>query len=294
MHQFLSIMAAPMVMAFILVGIHAYLGLHVVSRGVIFVDIALAQVAALGTALAILMGAEIGTPRAYALGLAMALVGAAVFAATRQRKEQVPQEAFIGITYAVAASTMTLLLSRAPHGAEEAESLLVGQILWVPWSKVLHTAGIYAVIGLLHYLFRKPFLEVSLRPAEAFARGRRVRLWDFLFYGTVALVVTSSVQVAGVLLVFALLVVPAVMGVLMSSSLKGRLIFGWVSGVVVCFAGSLASYHFDLPTGPAIVSLFGLALVSVWLARLVLRRGNRIAAVADGASALQLRKAAKD
>lgn len=265
MHDFLSIMAAPTVMAIILVGIHAYLGLHVVSRGVIFVDIALAQVAALGTAVALVLGAEIGGLGAYLAGAGAALLGAALIAATRHQKERVPQEAYIGITYAVAASAMTLFLSRTPHGAEETETLLLGQILWVPWDRVWKTAALYTLLGLLHWLFRRQFGAVSFDPARAYASGMRVRGWDFFFYATVAAAVTSSVQVAGVLMVFALLVVPAVIGSLLATSLRNRLLIGWTSGVIVSILGSIVSYRYDLPTGPAIVTLFGLTLVIVYL-----------------------------
>lgn len=272
MFEFLSIMAAPTVMAFILVGICAYLGLHVVSRGVIFVDISLAQVAALGTSVALVFGAEPGSLSAYLAGASAALLGATLISLTRAESQAVPQEAYIGITYAVAASLMTLVLSRSPHGAEEVESLLVGQLLWVRWPVIAKTAGIFIALGVVHWVFRRGFLLVSLDPARAFASGMRVRRWDLAFYATVALAVTSSVQVAGVLLVFTLLVVPSVIGMHWASSLRGRLLVGWGIGLLVCLLGAMASYFLDLPTGPAIVGLFGLAVTLSFALRAWTRR----------------------
>ena len=257
----LVFMAAPFVMSVVLVGIHTYLGLHVVARGVIFVDIALAQVAAVGTSIALLMGAEIGSGPAYYAGLGATCLGAGILSISRRRDEQIPQEAFIGITYAVASAVMILLLTGVTHGAEQIKALLVGSILWVRWEVIIKTFLIYLVIGLLHWIWRKRFLLISLDPESAFKKGVPVALWDLFFYITLGFVVTSAVQVAGVLLVFSFLVVPAVMGSLVTDSLAGRLIFGWIAGVAVSFVGCIASYYADLPTGATIICVFGAALL---------------------------------
>ena len=263
MIEVLQFMAAPFVMSIVLVGIHTYLGLHVVSRGVIFVDIALAQVAAVGSAFALLLGAEIGSNLAYFSGLIAAFFGAGILAMTRQKSEKIPQEAFIGITYAVASALMILVLTGVAHGAEQIKTLLVGSILWVKWSMILKTAILYVVIGILHWSWRKQFFLISTNPKQAFDNGTSVRFWDFMFYLMLGFVVTSSVQIAGVLLVFSFLVVPAVMGIMLADSTKNRLVVGWVLGVIVSFIGCFISYYLDLPTGATIIVTFGVVLVLV-------------------------------
>ncbi|MBD3867938.1 MAG: metal ABC transporter permease, partial [Acidobacteria bacterium] len=202
MTDMLSLMAAPFAACVVLVGIHAYLGMHVIQRKVIFVDLALAQLAALGATFGFLIGAGHQGPGAYLFSLGFALVGAAIFAMTRMRHARVPQEAIIGIVYAVALAAAILVADRAPEGAEHIKETLAGTILWVTWPTIGKTALIYAGIGVWHILFRKRFFQISFRPEEAYSEGRRVRLWDFLFYLTFAFVITSSVAIAGVLMVF--------------------------------------------------------------------------------------------
>lgn len=261
MENFLGLMLAPLAACLVLAGIHAYLGLHVVKRGVIFVDLALAQLAAFGTTLGFLFGWGLHSTQGYILALSFTLVGAGIFALTRFRRQKVPQEALIGIVYAVAAAASVLVLSRAPDGGEELKSLMVGHLLFVSWKEVLTIAGIYSVLGLLHWVFRKPLLLISRDPEIAFSKGMHVRAWDFFFYATFGAIVTSSTELAGVLLVFSFLVVPAVCGVLLANSDAGRLAVGWISSVLTCLAGILASYYMDLPTGAAIVCMFGVTLL---------------------------------
>lgn len=270
--EFLSFMAAPIVMGLVLVGIHGYLGLHVVRRGVIFVDIAVAQASALGAAVALATGVELGTPLSKTVGLAAALLAAWVISMTRTRRESIPQEAFIGVTFAVASAGTILVLVGVPHGGDEIRHLLVGSILWVRWIDVLETGALYAVIGIFHWIFRVPFNLVSEDPAEARRRGYRVRWWDFLFYASLGVVVTSSVQVAGVLLVFTLLVVPAIMAIQFTSSHFRRLLVGWVLGALFATVGMVLSYVLDLPPGATIVCTFGIALAILTPIRL--RKGE--------------------
>ncbi|MBT3265616.1 metal ABC transporter permease [Candidatus Poribacteria bacterium] len=265
--DFLSIMAPPFAACLVLMGIHTYLGVHVLAREVIFVDLALAQVAALGAAVALVIGLEAGSTAAYTLSLAFALLGAGLFTATRTRRHDVSQEAVIGIAYAVAAAATILVMDRLPHGAEEIKALLVGSILWVSWGKVLATAALYAVIGALHWVWRERFLTISYDPEEASRRGYRIRLWDFLFYATFAVVVTRSVHIAGVLLVFCFLIVPAVGASLFTRDLRSRLLLGWLMGTVVSMVGCALSYLWDLPTGATVVCTFGAALAALTLIR---------------------------
>ncbi|MBC8175677.1 MAG: metal ABC transporter permease [Candidatus Marinimicrobia bacterium] len=267
MGEILKFMAAPFFVSVVLVGLHTYMGLHVVLRGIIFIDIALAQVAAVGSAVALLFGAEIGSSSAYLVGLFATCIGAGILSLTRTQNEKVPQEAFIGITYVVASALMILVLTGVAHGAEQIKALLVGSILWVKCSVIYKVAIVYLIIGLLHWIWRKRFLLISLSPDEAVEKGISVRFWDLLFYLTLGFMVTISVQIAGVLLVFTFLVVPAVMGVMVTDSLWGRLIFGWIVGVVVSFIGCITSYYADLPTGATIICVFGIALILLVLAR---------------------------
>lgn len=261
MSDFLEMMAAPVAMALVLVAMHSHLGWHVVRRGVIFVDIALAQVAAFGVAISLFLGGEIGTDSTYIIALSATFLGAGLIALTRGRDTRVPQEAYIGIIYAVASAAMILVLTQVPHGGEEIRHLLVGAILWVTWPIVLKTTILYAVLGVLLWLFREPLRRVSTEGENAEGSGVNVGLWDLVFYAILGTVVTSSVQVAGVLLVFALLVVPTVMGVRLFSNHRVQFIYTLGVGVAAVVAGAGASYLFDLPTGATIVCTFGVFLV---------------------------------
>lgn len=261
MGEFLGLMVRPFVACLILTGIHAYLGLHVVERSVIFVDLALAQVAAFGATLGFLWGFGLHSTISYLIALGFTFLGAAIFAVTRLRKPVVPQEALIGVVYAVSAAASILVLSRAPEGGEELKALLVGHLLFVEWPEIAKVFVLYSLIGVIHWLARRPFLAISQDPERAFRQGMRVRWWDFLFYVTFGCVVTSSVEMAGVLLVFSFLIVPAVCGVLLSRTIGGRLLVGWVAGALTSVAGIAASYAWDLPTGATVVCAFGVCLL---------------------------------
>jgi zinc/manganese transport system permease protein len=261
MSDLLELMAAPFAACAVLVGIHAYLGMHVIQRKVIFVDLALAQIAALGATFSFLLGMSPHGRGAYFFALGFAIVGAAIFSLTRMRNERVPQEAIIGIVYAVALASAILVADRAPEGAEHIKETLVGMILWVTWPTVAKTALIYAIVGCIHIALRKRFFQISFDPEQAYAEKRWVRLWDFIFYVTFAFVITSSVAIAGVLLVFTFLVIPAVIATLFATSIGARLTIGWSVGIAACVIGLVGSYRFDLPSGPAVVSSLGFALI---------------------------------
>jgi zinc/manganese transport system permease protein len=249
----------------VLAGIHAYLGYHVVRRGVIFVDLALAQMAALGTATALVVGCHDHPVHAYLISLAMTLVGAAAFAWLRGQEQRAPLEAFIGIVFAGAQALVLLVLEKNPAGPEHLKETLAGALYTVAPRHVLLTALLYAAVGALHIALRRPFFEITADPAAARARGRRLFWWDFLFYGLFGLVVTSSVQIAGVLLVFGLLVIPAVAGLTTAGSPGRALGIGWAFAGLGCFLGLLASVRFDLPAAPSILVVLAamLALLGV-------------------------------
>ncbi len=261
---------APFIASLILTGIHAYLGVHVVERGVIFVDLALAQIAALGAIIAILMELDPHGGGSYWVSLGFTFMGAAIFALVRMRRAHIPQEAFIGIAYVVASAAAILATSKAIGETEHLKHMLVGNILAVSWSEVRHTALLYGAVGLFHYIFRKNFLLISMNPAAAEAKGVSIRLWDFLFYASFGLVVTSSVAIAGVLLVFCYLIVPSVGAMLFADRIGPRLAIGWTMGTVVSGLGVYLSVVLDFPTGATIVCTFGGVLVLMLLLHFVL------------------------
>jgi len=259
--ELLALLWVPFLMCLVLTGIHAYLGVHVLAREVVFVDIALAQIAALGATAAFLFGHELETWESYASGLTATLLGALVLSLTRTRHRNVSQEAIIGVVYAVSSAGAVLLADRAPHGAEHVRAMLVGSLLSVRPSEIVKVAVLYAAIGLLHWLCRRPFFLISTDPDAAFAEGWRVRLWDFVFYASFGVVVTSSVRVGGVLLVFSYLIVPALVGVALGGTVAARLLIGWGFGTLVSIVGMTASAGLDLPTGATVVCTFGLLLL---------------------------------
>jgi zinc/manganese transport system permease protein len=250
------------VASLILTGIHAYLGVHVVERGVIFVDLSLAQIAALGSTVAYLMGYDLHSTAAYLFSLSFTFLGAAIFALSRvHRKTRIPQEAVIGIVYAVSAAVAILIMSKATQETEHLKEMLVGNILSVTWPELAKTAILYSLVGVFHYVFRQRFLMISMDEQAAERQGLNVRFWDFLFYVSFGFVVTSSVAIAGVLLVFCFLIVPSVTAMLFASRLGPRLAIGWTMGALVSAGGVALSFVLDLPTGATIVATFGLALL---------------------------------
>lgn len=273
MSEFLAIMAAPFAASLVVTGIHVYLGLHVVRRGVIFVDIALAQIAALGAAFALLFGMELHGGEAYGVSLAFTLIGALIFSFTRSRRARIPQEAFIGIVYAVSAAAAILVVDRAPGGAEHVKDLLVGSLLFVQWDTVVKIALLYAVIGFLHWLSRKPMWKISNMSEWEKGQGRSW-LWDLFFYSTFGFVVNASVGIAGVLLVFSYLIVPAVCAMLLVERGENGMVkvgkslcVGWLVSFFVSVVGCYFSYYWDLPTGATIVVTFGVSLLLIGFVR---------------------------
>jgi len=263
----------------VLVGIHSYLGLHVLRRRVIFVDLALAQIAALGITVAYLFGIDPSSQGAYWFSFGFAIIGAAIFSVTRLRQDRVPQEAVIGLVYALAAAVAFLVLDRAPHGAEYIKEILTGNILWVQWKTIGLAAGVYALVGAFHFIFRKQFIMISDNPEQAYESGMNVRFWDFLFYVSFGVVITHSVNTAGVLLVFVFLVVPAIATMLLTDKLWLQLVVGWSMGTLVSALGLVVSYSADLPSGPTVAAMYGLVLLLLALTLYVFRSKNRLFAL---------------
>jgi len=273
----LQFLAAPFAASLIIAGIHAYLGVHVVERGVIFVDLSLAQIAALGATIAILLPFTEGDPHGpwtYWISLVFTFIGAAVFSTIRVRRARIPQEAIIGISYAVASAASILAMSKATSESEHLKDMLVGNILAVSWSEVLNMAVLYLVIGVFHYVFRRRFLAISMNHERAETEVRKIRLWDFLFYASFGFVVTSSVAIAGVLLVFCYLIVPSVAAMLYSDRIGRRLAIGWTMGTIVSALGIYLSVQLDLPTGATMVCTFGAVLILMALVRPLILRNS--------------------
>jgi zinc/manganese transport system permease protein len=274
----LAFLAPCFVASLILTGIHAYLGVHVVERGVIFVDLSLAQIAAFGATVALLLPISGGDPHApvvYWISLGFTFLGAFIFSTIRSTRARIPQEAIIGICYAVASAASILAMSKATSESEHLKDMLVGNILAVSWPEVGKTALLYAAIGAFHYVFRRQFLTISMdhrNPGLAQAQGLSVRFWDFLFYASFGFVVTSSVSIAGVLLVFCYLIVPSVAAMLYAASIGKRLAIGWTMGTIVSALGVYLSLKLDLPTGATIVCTFGLVLIIMAAVRPLIQR----------------------
>jgi zinc/manganese transport system permease protein len=273
----LEILLPAFAAGLILTGMLAYLGVHVVERGVIFVDLSLAQIAALGTTISVLFGFDIHSRAAFFFSLGFTFLGAAVFAFSKvHRKTRIPQEAIIGIAYAVAAAAAILAMSKSTGETEHLKEMLVGNILSVSWAELARTAALYLLIGAFHWALRKKFLLITLDEKEAERQGLSIRFWDFLFYASFGFVVTSSVPIAGVLLVFSYLIVPAVSAMLFSGRLVTRLAIGWSMGAIVSAAGIYLSYLWDLPTGATIATTLGAALVLLAALRALI--GRRVSA----------------
>jgi zinc/manganese transport system permease protein len=245
---------------------------HVVERGVIFVDLSLAQIAALGASVAIIYGADPHAATSYWVSLGFTFLGAFIFANVRGKRSRIPQEAIIGICYAVASAAAILAMSKATSESEHLKDMLVGNILAVSWPEVGKTAALYGAIGLFHYIFRRQFLAISMDHQKAEESGLNVKFWDFLFYASFGFVVTSSVSIAGVLLVFSYLIVPSVAAMLYADTIGKRLAIGWSMGTIVSALGVFLSLKVDLPTGATIVCTFGLALIIMAAVRPLIQR----------------------
>jgi zinc/manganese transport system permease protein len=260
---------AALLAALVLAGIHSYLGFHVVSRGVIFVDISMAQAAAFGSAVALTLGWAQHSWPAYLMSLFFTLTAAVLISISRTRDNRVPQEAFIGIIYAGFATLVMLLLAKHAGGSEELEELLAGSLLTIRRHDLTSTALLYSGIGVFHWLLRSRFFRISQDRMGAIRDGWKVGWWDFLFYATFGLVVTSSVHIAGVMLVFSFLVVPPVIALLFTKRKGLRLACGWAVAFAASVVGIAASVGMDLPTGPSIIaSLIVFLLIAVLMRQL--------------------------
>jgi zinc/manganese transport system permease protein len=285
----LELILPPFVTALIILMIHSYFGLHVIQRGVIFVDLALAQIAALGATVAFILGAAHGSPLGYASSFAFTLLGAVIFSLTRLDDSPVPQEALIGITFVVASASVILVSSLSAEGTEHLSETMTGTLIWVTWPTVLTVALSYGAIGLFHFLLRHKMLAITFAPE----RVRRLKTWDFVFFATFGVAITSSVQIAGVLMVFSVLVIPAVIAFFFTRSFRHALLIAWGSGTLAILLGLAVSFSLDIATGPMLVVSFGIVLAIAMLfrgrfgvrVRTPAERGLRLGMFGEGVSA---------
>lgn len=274
----LELMLPPLAACMVIVAIHSYLGLHVIAREVIFVDLALAQMAALGSTVAVLAGVHAESPWSIAYSLGFTTLAAGLFALTRtddKAKSRVPHEAIIGIVFVVASAAAILVADRSPRGGEAIKDILVGSLLWVTWPVIARLAVVYALIGAFHYVLRRRFLTISFEPERAVREGWRIRWWDFWFYLSFGLVITFSVPIAGVLLVFSFLVVPAAIAFTFTQALRRLTLIAWGAGLLASASGIAISFRYDLPTGPLVVVMFAVLLVLALLTRRLFVPGHR-------------------
>ncbi len=256
MFEYLDFLLPALVVCVLLTLTHCYLGIHVLMREVIFVDLALAQIAALGAAAAFLIGIETDSQFSYMSSLAFTLLGAMIFAIGRFRDQRVPQEAVIGIVYVVCSALFILILSQSALDTDQVENMLTGRLLFVGWPEIGGTAAVYVAIFAVHGFCWQPFLSISRAGSKGWIPAN-VRRWDFLFYATFGVVVTLSVRMAGVLTVFSFLIVPAACAAMFFTGVRNRLLVGWGFGLLGSFLGLSASMEWDLPTGAAVVAAFG-------------------------------------
>jgi zinc/manganese transport system permease protein len=267
MAEFWSLMQWPLIAALVMSPVHCLFGLHIVRRGVIFIDLAVAQMAALGMAIAVSQGHDVYSPQAYWLALGFALGAALMIALTRFKLGRVPHEAIIGIIFVLASALGIVVLEQSPHGLEELKDTLSGSILLVQQPEVVKTSVVYGIILVISMLLWRLTTRVSLNEPDA-PTGLRRTLVDFAFYGLLAFVVASSVKIAGVLVVFTWLVMPPVMAFLWVAKMARAIVIAVPLALVGSFGGLWVSFKYDWPTGPAIVVVFGTAVAILYIVKL--------------------------
>ncbi|MDH5446208.1 MAG: metal ABC transporter permease [Gammaproteobacteria bacterium] len=249
-----TILLPALAMSTLMLISHTYLGLHVLARGIIFIDLALAQIAALGMSIAFLLGEEAHGLTAQLYAFAATLIAAFAFASLRRIKGKTTREVIIGCSYIVTTALSIMILSQTAQGMEELKSLFNGKILFASWDEIGFVAIIYLLLTILHWIYRKQFIALSFNSKQSTPGF----LWEVLFFVSFAIVITLAVNIAGILLVFACLIIPAFSATLLSNTLASRLIIGWILGFFATLGGLWLSYTSDLPTGATVVIMFGI------------------------------------
>jgi len=257
----LNFLVWPFLACLLLILIHAYFGIHILQRGIIFVDLALAQFIGIGIALSFLYGEE----KSLLLSVIFAFLGSLILALSRKTARHVNIEAFIGVLYIFSFAAATLILDRSPHGMEEFKTIMNGSIIWVTPKEILSTFIVYGSVGALHFFLRRLFYALTFE-------GKGNFLLEFLFFASFAIVLVKSVHIAGILQVFSFLVVPALIGRLFFRQQSRILITGWLVGVLVSVLGIFLSFRLDLPTAPLIVAGLAIIFFVLLLCKVLLQR----------------------
>lgn len=263
----LIFMLPPFAACLTLIGILGYFGIHVLKRGIIFIDIAMAQIAALGSALALILHIDPNNQWTYYISLAFVILAAWFFSSLKNRQPRICMEAIIGMSYAVAATAAVILIDKAAGSHEHLKEMLIGSILWVQWPEIIKSFIVYILIGGLHYIFRQKFITLSEDYEAVRRKGMKTQRWDFLFFLTLGIVVMHSVRIAGVLIVFAFLIIPASISVLFSENWHSRILIGWFIGTIVSILGLILSWQLDVPSGPSVVLFLGVFLLLTFLGK---------------------------
>lgn len=266
-----QILLPAFVMTLLMIITHAYLGLHVLQRGIIFVDLALAQIAGLGVSIAFLLGNDAHGIEAKVYAFIATLIAAFAFTGLHKISSKTTREVTIGSVYVVTTALSVVILSRSPLGMEQLKSLFNGNILWVNWQDIIFVAVAYALLIVLHLIKRKQFYALSFDNEKNFSF-----IWEFFFFASFAIVITLAVNIAGILMVFALLIIPGFSASLLTQAFKARLLIAWGLALVSCTLGLWLSFEADLPVGATVVSVTGLLPVTALLIRYVIKRQNSV------------------
>ncbi|MBN2411356.1 metal ABC transporter permease [candidate division KSB1 bacterium] len=263
----LIFMLPPFAACLTLIGLLGYFGIHVLKRGIIFIDIAMAQIATLGITFAYVLKIDPESFWTYPISLVFVLIAAYIFSTLKSKNPRMCIEAIIGISYAVATTAAVILIDKAAGSDEHIKEMLIGSILWVQWADILKSLLVFAAIGFIHYFFRDKFLPLSEDYETAIQKGINVRLWDFIFYLTLGIIVMHAVRIGGILIVFSFLIIPSGISALFSNKWFPRILSGWIIGTIVSIIGLYLSWKFDVPSGPAVVLFLGLFLVIAVIAK---------------------------
>jgi zinc/manganese transport system permease protein len=266
MPQIIQILGLPFLACILMSFILGYLGTHVIKREVIFIDIALAQIATVGAIAAHMIFEVHGDSiLAYSCSFACVLFTAGFYAFVRSKVTQISLEAIIGISYAIAAAAALFLVGITPGGHIHIESILSGSLLWTGWKQIIMSMAVFSTVGVCFYLIRKPIAEISNNYDKTTFTGLRVMFWDFIFYVLLGLVITLSVQIGGIVVVFAFLIMPATGAAVFSSKLGHQLIIVWAAAIIASLGGLIFAYKYDFSIGPAIAMFLGCELIIVGL-----------------------------
>ncbi|MCP4723991.1 MAG: metal ABC transporter permease [bacterium] len=269
MLETITFLAAPIAGCIVMAGILSYFGNHILTRGLIFIDIALAQIAALGTMIGLLMGFTEDTISVEMVSLLFTMIIITIFALTKFEKQVIPQEAIIGIIYGLGLGLAWLIAEKIPGGSNFLTKTITGNILWITWGKVLAFFILFLLIAFIHYFFRKPFIRISESRKNLPYSIKKVRIYELIFYLTFSIVVVRTVPVGGIFLVFTLLIAPTAIATLFTQKWINRFIWSWIIGIAGSLAGVFVSYNMNISNGPAIVCLLGIMVFVMSLIKII-------------------------